>query len=57
VIQLGDSAVELTVRIWAHKDNYWNVYFYMNEHVKKEFDLAGVTIPFPQRDVHLHPPK
>ncbi len=53
VVSLGDSSVDFTVRLWAHKDHYWDVYFYMIEAVKKQFDHQGVTIPFPQRDVHL----
>jgi small conductance mechanosensitive channel len=53
VVNLGDSSVDFTVRLWAHKDHYWDVYFYMIENVKKEFDRQGVSIPFPQRDVHL----
>jgi small conductance mechanosensitive channel len=53
----GDSSVNFTVRIWAPKDKYWDVYFFMMEHVKKQFDAQGVTIPFPQRDVHLFQPK
>lgn len=53
VVNLGDSSVDFTVRLWAHKDHYWDVYFYMIEAVKKQFDHQGVTIPFPQRDVHL----
>jgi small conductance mechanosensitive channel len=57
VLNLGDSSVDLTVRLWAHRDHYWDVYFYMTEHVKKEFDKQGITIPFPQRDVHMFQPK
>ena len=49
----GDSSVDITVRVWVDSANYWDVYFYMNEFVKKEFDAQGISIPFPQRDVHI----
>jgi small conductance mechanosensitive channel len=54
VAELGDSSVNFAVRPWAKTEDYWAVHFYMQEHIKKEFDKAGVGIPFPQMDVHLH---
>jgi len=48
----GDSSVNLTVRAWTETANYWDVYFYLNETLKKEFDVKGIEIPFPQLDVH-----
>ncbi|HHG83903.1 MAG TPA: mechanosensitive ion channel [Bacteroidetes bacterium] len=54
VVNLGDSSVDFTVRIWTKNENYWDVYFHMIENVKKAFDAQGISIPFPQRDVHLH---
>ncbi len=54
VESLGDSSVNLTVRVWTTNAHYWDVYFYLNEYVKKAFDEKGITIPFPQTDVHLH---
>jgi small conductance mechanosensitive channel len=54
VSELADSSVNFAVRPWAKTENYWAVHFYMQEHIKKEFDKAGVGIPFPQMDVHLH---
>jgi len=54
VESLGDSSVNLTVRVWALNEHYWDVYFYLNEYVKKAFDEKGISIPFPQTDVHLH---
>ncbi len=51
--ELGDSSVNFTVRVWTELANYWNVYFYMQETIKKRFDKKGISIPFPQRDVHL----
>ena len=50
---LGDNSVDITVRVWVESANYWDVFFYMNEFVKKEFDAQGISIPFPQRDVHI----
>lgn len=49
----GDSSVNLATRPFCESAHYWDTYFYMQEHVKKEFDKAGISIPFPQRDVHL----
>lgn len=49
----ADSAIQITTRTWVETDNYWPVYFSLYEEVKLAFDEAGITIPFPQRDVHL----
>ena len=54
IVSLGDSSVNFTVRVWALNEHYWDVYFYLNEYVKKAFDKNGVSIPFPQQDVHVH---
>ncbi|GAF02201.1 small-conductance mechanosensitive channel [Saccharicrinis fermentans DSM 9555 = JCM 21142] len=51
--ELADSSVNLTTRVWVKSPDYWSLFFYMNENVKKEFDKQGVSIPFPQTDVHL----
>jgi small conductance mechanosensitive channel len=51
--ELGDSSVDITVRAWVDAANYWPVFFRMNEQVYKTFDKEGLSIPFPQRDVHL----
>ncbi len=53
VSELGNSSVNFLVRPWIKSEDYWATYFYMHEHVKKEFDKAGVSIPFPQMDVHF----
>lgn len=50
---LGDSSVNIRVRPWVRKENYWGFFFDMTENVKKQFDAEGISIPFPQRDVHL----
>jgi len=53
VKELADSSVNLTFRVWAKSDDYWGVYFDMNENVYDAFNQAGVQIPFPQMDIHL----
>ncbi|MBK1789546.1 mechanosensitive ion channel family protein [Persicirhabdus sediminis] len=52
--ELADSSVNFTVRAWAKSADYWGVFFDTQEKVKKAFDAQGVSIPFPQTDVHLH---
>lgn len=54
VSALADSSVNFTVRVWVNTPDYWTVYFYMQEQVKKAFDNNKISIPFPQRDVHIH---
>lgn len=51
--ELADSSVNITVRGWVKTDDYWNVFFDMNERVYLEFGSEGLNIPFPQMDVHL----
>ncbi|MCM2680249.1 mechanosensitive ion channel family protein [Echinimonas agarilytica] len=52
--ELADSSVNLTVRVWVDAADYWGVHFDTIEAVKKAFDAKGVSIPFPQQDVHMH---
>jgi small conductance mechanosensitive channel len=52
--EMADSSVNFVVRPWVKPVDYWGVYFDMTETIKKKFDEAGVSIPFPQRDVHLY---
>jgi len=54
VSELADSSVNFVVRPWCNSADYWDVYFAITEKMKLEFDAAGISIPFPQRDVHLH---
>ena len=54
VSELADSSVNFTVRAWTAADDYWSFYFDTTEKVKKQFDAQGVSIPFPQRDVHVY---
>ena len=54
VSELADSSVNFAVRVWTSAGDYWNVYFDTLEKVKKQFDAEGISIPFPQQDVHLY---
>ncbi|HZK07227.1 MAG TPA: mechanosensitive ion channel domain-containing protein [Bacteroidales bacterium] len=54
VTELADSSVNFTVRLWAEPANLWGMRFDFIENVKKAFDREGISIPFPQSDVHLH---
>ncbi|MEX0604572.1 MAG: mechanosensitive ion channel domain-containing protein [Marinobacter sp.] len=54
---LGDNSVNLIVRPWVPTDDLWPYYWDMQEKVKKAFDAEGITIPFPQRDVHMYQEK
>ncbi|THF55603.1 mechanosensitive ion channel family protein [Pseudothauera rhizosphaerae] len=50
---LGESSVNLVLRVWAKTDDYWPVFFELQEQAKERFDAAGLTIPFPQRTLHV----
>jgi small conductance mechanosensitive channel len=52
---LGESSVDLYCRPWVRTEDYWPTYWALTEIVKKRFDEAGITIPYPQRDVHMIP--
>lgn len=54
VSELADSSVNFVCRPWVNSADYWAVKFDTTERVKKEFDAAGLSIPYPQRDVHMH---
>ena len=49
----GESSVDFAVRVWTQPENYWSVYFSINENVKRAFDKAGIEIPYQQIDVHV----
>lgn len=53
VDELGESSVNMMLRVWTPTDKYWDVKFRLNEAVKLSFDEAGIEIPFNQLDVHL----
>ena len=48
--ELGESSVNFVIRVWAKAEDYWGIYFDMQENVKLTFDKEGISIPFPQRD-------
>jgi small conductance mechanosensitive channel len=52
--EMADSSVNFVVRPWVEPANYWDVYFGLMESIKKKFDEADITIPYPQRDVHIY---
>ena len=54
VSELADSSVNFVLRPWVNAADYWGVKFELTEAIKKRFDQEGISIPFPQRDVHLH---
>ncbi len=51
--EMADSSVNFTVRGWVRTEDYWAVFFDTNEKIKKALDAAGISIPFPQRDIHI----
>lgn len=52
VSELADSSVNFNVRPWCNTSEYWNVYFDIHEKVKLTFDAEGISIPYPQMDIH-----
>ena len=57
VHELGESSVNFIVRPWVKTNDYWNTYWDLTKAVKLRFDKEGISIPFPQRDVHVHEQK
>ena len=54
VSELADSSVNFIVRPWTKTADYWTVYWDLTHQVKDQFDKKGISIPYPQQDVHLH---
>ena len=52
--ELADSSVNFIVRPWTYSDDYWDVFWDITQQVKKRLDAEGISIPFPQRDVHVY---
>ena len=55
--ELKDSSVTLVCKVWCNADDYWPIYYKMQEDVKAAFDREGISIPYPQLDVHMKPEK
>ncbi|HUT02892.1 MAG TPA: mechanosensitive ion channel domain-containing protein [bacterium] len=53
VLELADSSVNFAVRPWTKTADYWGVYFDTIKAIKERFDADGISIPFPQRDIHI----
>ncbi len=53
VTKLNNSSVDLVIRCWSIKEDYWDVYFSMNEQIYNAFNAANINIPFPQLTVHM----
>ena len=53
VAELADSSVNFAVRPWCKAADYWDVFFNVQENVKKRLDKEEISIPFPQRDIHI----
>ena len=54
VSELGDSSINFAVRPWVNSGDYWNVRSELMQTIKEAFDANGISIPYPQRDVHLY---
>ena len=50
----GESSVDMDLKAWCLTEHYWDVKYYLEEHIKVAFDENGIQIPFPQMDVHIH---
>ena len=50
---LGESSVTVVCKVWCKEEDYWSIYYAMQERVKEAFDKEGISIPYPQLDVHL----
>ena len=53
IVEHGESAIKIRLRVWVKTEDYWDVYFATMEQVKRSFDEFGVEIPYPQLDVHM----
>ena len=53
VSELADSSVNFVVRPWVNAGDYWDVRFALTEKIKLALDKSGISIPYPQRDVHM----
>ena len=53
LVSLGDNSVNLSLRMWTKTEDFWGVFWDIQEQAKEAFDAQGITIPFPQRTVHM----
>ncbi|MCP4453188.1 MAG: mechanosensitive ion channel, partial [Planctomycetes bacterium] len=56
VSELADSSVNFVVRPWVNNSDYWDVYFQLTENIKNALDANSISIPYPQRDLHVKTP-
>lgn len=49
----GDNCIMMDLKVWCETEDYWDVKYYLEEEVKLAFDKAGITIPYPQMDIHI----
>jgi len=54
VLEMADSSVNFAVRPWVKTEEYWDVFFALQKKIKQRFDQEGISIPFPQQDIHVH---
>lgn len=54
VAELAESSIQIVVRPWVQTSDYWNVRFNLTEKIKHSFDEAGISFPYPHRDIHIH---
>ena len=54
LLEMAESSINFAVRPWVKTADYWDVFFATQEKIKQRFDAEGISIPFPQRDVHLY---
>ncbi|WP_309382064.1 mechanosensitive ion channel family protein [Cerasicoccus frondis] len=54
LLEMADSSVNFAVRPWVNRADYWDVFFRLQETIKLRLDEEGITIPYPQRDVHMY---
>ena len=54
VVELAESSVNINLRCWANRENYWSLRFDLTKQAKQRLDEYDISIPFPQRDVHLY---
>lgn len=55
--EFTDSAMILYVRVWTENEHYWDLFYDLNEQIKKAFDEGDISMPYPQLDVHFDTPK